>query len=330
MVRHCVLCETCLQKLIRSAKGDHVSCPMCHQRFEIRELQKALQQGCLRFPLHVSPTESCGELTDYNNDEETTVPHKRRCLSNLRHAPLIVLSPDSIKEHKDEYYEKLQQLMLVHGTGSEWRTYLSSIQKATRVFNVETVRQTWNLQYRGSDPFPTNMDEIAVGYLFQVENKHPHMRQWRNLMLQQVPNFQTMLFALEHRSKMMQAVVELIGILRQSHNDDATLLSMTRDEIENKPWLGGSMVRPMKLITKVLVYAKMFQRNDLQEDISPQVFEFVHGLLEKMRINRSLQSDGYMTDEEEQLLCCEFMWYLFGCTMFTYLFRLVDMQHDRN
>ena len=34
MVRHCVLCETCLQKLIRSAKGDHVSCPMCHQRFK--------------------------------------------------------------------------------------------------------------------------------------------------------------------------------------------------------------------------------------------------------------------------------------------------------
>ena len=86
----------------------------------------------------------------------------------------------------------------------------------------------------------------------------------------------------------------------------------------------------MKVITKVLVYAKMFQRNDLREDISQQVFEFVHGLLEKMRINRSLQSDGYLTDEEEQVLCCEFMGYLFGSTMFTYLFRLVEMQNDWN
>ena len=128
----------------------------------------------------------------------------------------------------------------------------------------------------------------------------------------------------------MEPLVELIGILRQScsgglQNDDSVLLNMIHDDIVDKMWFQqpSSNVR-MKVITKILVYAKMFQSNDLQEDISKQVFEFVQGLLEKMGIDQTR-----MTHEQEMLLC-HFIWSLFGCTMFTYLFRLVDMQHDRN
>ena len=215
MVRHCVLCEVCLQKLLQPAQGDHVSCPTCHQRFEIKELRKALKKGCLKFPLHVPPAQSCSELKNYNYEEETTVPHKRRCLSNLRRAPPIAFSPASIKENKNEYYEQIRQIMSARSpTGIDWEAHVKSLEKFTRFVDVEDVRGTWKLQYEGSSPFPTNMDAIAVGCLFPLENQHPHMPQWRKLMVNKVSNFQALMFALERRSKMMEDVVELIGILR--------------------------------------------------------------------------------------------------------------------
>ena len=169
MVRHCVLCEACLQRLLQSANGDHVSCPTCHQRFEIKELRKALRQGCLKFPSHVPPNESCSELTGYNDHEERAVPRKRQCLYNLRRAPLIaeILPKDSISQYKDRYYGHIQRILESRqNVMGRWSTYLERLKKFSRVQDVETVREMWGLQYQGSAPFPTNMDEIVAGCWF--------------------------------------------------------------------------------------------------------------------------------------------------------------------
>ena len=149
------------------------------------------------------------------------------------------------------------------------------------------------------------------------------MPQWRTLVEHfTVPESND--WVRQIQGKTMEHVVELIGILRQLRSpgvlsDDDQLLTMTRDAIVDKSWFENKeYTRKMKLVTKTLVYAKIFQRNDIGENINQQVFEFAHRLL------RMMNTTGWLKTEEEVLLC-RVIWYLFGRTMFTYLFRLVDL-----
>ena len=149
------------------------------------------------------------------------------------------------------------------------------------------------------------------------------MPQWRTLV-EHFTGPESNDWVRQIQGKTMEHVVELIGILRQLRSpgvlsDDDQLLTMTRDAIVDKSWFENKeYTRKMKLVTKTLVYAKMFQRNDIGENINQQVFEFAHRLL------RMMNTTGWLKTEEEVLLC-RVIWYLFGRTMFTYLFRLVDL-----
>ena len=149
------------------------------------------------------------------------------------------------------------------------------------------------------------------------------MPQWRTLV-EHFTGPESNDWVRQIQGKTMEHVVELIGILRQLRSpgvlsDDDQLLTMTRDAIVDKSWFENEEYsRKMKLVTKTLVYAKMFQRNDIGENINQQVFEFAHRLL------RMMHTTGWLKTEEEVLLC-RVIWYLFGRTMFTYLFRLVDL-----
>lgn len=149
------------------------------------------------------------------------------------------------------------------------------------------------------------------------------MPQWRTLV-EHFTGPESNDWVRQIQGKTMEHVVELIGILRQLRSpgvlsDDDQLLTMTRDAIVDKSWFENKeYTRKMKLVTKTLVYAKMFQRNDIGENINQQVFEFAHRLL------RMMHTTGWLKTEEEVLLC-RVIWYLFGRTMFTYLFRLVDL-----
>ena len=149
------------------------------------------------------------------------------------------------------------------------------------------------------------------------------MPQWRTLV-EHFTGPESDYWVRQMQGKTMEHVVELIGILRQLRSpgvlsDDDQLLTMTRDAIVDKSWFENNEYdRKMKLVTKTLVYAKMFQRNDIGENINQQVFEFAHRLL------RMMNTTGWLKTEEEVLLC-RVIWYLFGRTMFTYLFRLVDL-----
>ena len=149
------------------------------------------------------------------------------------------------------------------------------------------------------------------------------MPQWRTLV-EHFTGPESNDWVRQIQGKTMEHVVELIGILRQLRSpgvlsDDDQLLTMTRGAIFDKSWFENNEYdRKMKLVPKTLVYAKMFQRNDIGENINQQVFEFAHRLL------RMMNTTGWLKTEEEVLLC-RVIWYLFGRTMFTYLFRLVDL-----
>ena len=203
------MCQMCLQRLLASDE-DHISCPFCRQQFDKKQVEHALRQGCLAFPAHKTPVYTYKE---WNDDEEATVPKKRRCLERLQHR---VLNRDYINQHLPMLCEQMR-----HMVGMRLVRLVDTLQKRSFIPAPENYYDKWDLEYLISpavDPFPKNLGIVVHNLisLFQFCKENPDDAQWYMFIEPYVhKHFDEISLAC---SLTLRTVIQLIDILRGSHN----------------------------------------------------------------------------------------------------------------
>ena len=165
-----------------------------------------------------------------------------------------------------------------------------------------------------ADPFPNNLNSVVVGCWFQVWNETPNVARWQTVSANEdVDN------AFFDSSMTMRIVMQLIDLLRRSlgipNDNDRLLVVMRRGFIrslcmEKEPLLRNHM--------KVLMYARMFQINEMQGVVPDAAIQFAHAALYNVVQDRKTANNPGLVFV---------LWTLLGRAVFTYLFRLVELHN---
>ena len=311
--RHCILCRPCLIHWIEtSANKDHTECPKCRHQYNTVQLLEALyEKNCLTFPEN---TERTHNLKGWNVTEEDG---KRQCLENLRGVTQTankVLNRDYIIANLPTVCNKILHMSGINDT---LKQNLIALRNREYVPAPEDYEGIWHLQYSTSvtvDPFPNNLNNVVVGCWFRVWNETPSASQWRFFSgTEDVDN------AFSDSALTMRMVIHSIGFLRASlgvSNDNDELFRLMRPGFIRSLCTDANPI--LRNHMKVLMYAKMFQMNAIQEAVPRAAVQFAQAALEHVvRVPQTANDSGLVF----------VLWTLLGRTVITYLFRLVEIQN---
>ena len=312
LMRHCVVCNECLDSIIQHQKNGEVECPVCRKKFKVKMLIDSRTAGCLDFPNNKRPFEHT--LFDFEPDEN---PTKRRCLENLVNNAQTMKQDVSGRTWGDPF-QKQPDLNHPKST-EELKTLLPNVVVPYLSTHYQLEGQLSRRLASVYIPLPDiNPTGVAFTYTTSVSkdpipNNLSEMLQ-ANLTNTLITKFSENLYPNPGLS--MDVAVAVITAIRATYNDDVTIPQLMEPGYLRHYFTTSVADVPNQF--KTLVYAYMFRANQTDEAVSQEAVRYAANILKPLVTNEHQIAKNLTT----------MIWLAVGRTVLSYIHLFLLSKHD--